>query len=266
MGRDNLSKIQHNSYINRRNHWQSLSFLINNINTIISYYFPLLWSISSINYQFSNNILIITITTTTGTIAALMKTPSCKDSTTTSSSFIMKLKPLWLMKQSLITLLQSYGYNIIIRFNTICPYNDPTILANTISSYPSLLLRCRLHTSSIQSIKQNTRPASIRPTVNGLWQSARTEYFSTIINMLRNRPTQTNMTLTERKIEKPSIQGIRILINGINGKMTECNHIILNYGTLQFNNTNSIIYYGQSRNNNNKGIISVKVWISYSAL
>lgn len=59
------------------------------------------------------------------------------------------------------------------------------------------------------------------------------------------------------------INGIRIEIKGITGKMTMSKKIIKTFGTLKFNSSDSIIDFGEAKNFNKKGIIGVKVWISY---
>nr|QRH18110.1 ribosomal protein S3 [Blastocladiella sp.] len=59
------------------------------------------------------------------------------------------------------------------------------------------------------------------------------------------------------------INGIRIEIKGITGKMTMSKKTIKNFGTLKFNSDHSIIDFGEARNFNTRGILGVKVWISY---
>lgn len=61
-----------------------------------------------------------------------------------------------------------------------------------------------------------------------------------------------------------NVNGIRIEIKGITGKMTMSKKIIKTFGTLKFNSSDSIIDIGEARNFNKKGIIGVKVWISYN--
>lgn len=63
-----------------------------------------------------------------------------------------------------------------------------------------------------------------------------------------------------------NICGIRIEIKGISGKMAMSKKLIRSIGTHQFNSHNSIIEYGFTKLLNKKGIIGIKVWISYSPL
>nr|YP_002274330.1 ribosomal protein [Blastocladiella emersonii]ABB78023.1 ribosomal protein [Blastocladiella emersonii] len=62
------------------------------------------------------------------------------------------------------------------------------------------------------------------------------------------------------------INGIRIEIKGITGKMTMSKKVIKTFGTLRFNSSDSVIDFGEARNFNKKGIIGVKVWIRSEAL
>lgn len=70
--------------------------------------------------------------------------------------------------------------------------------------------------------------------------------------------------IQESRKKNIGINGIRIEIKGITGKMTMSKKIIKTYGTLKFNSSDSIIDVGYARNLNIRGILGVKIWISYS--
>jgi len=62
------------------------------------------------------------------------------------------------------------------------------------------------------------------------------------------------------------INGIRVEIKGLSGKMAMSKKLIKSIGSHQFNSSNSIIEYGFAKSLNKKGITGIKVWISYSPI
>jgi len=68
----------------------------------------------------------------------------------------------------------------------------------------------------------------------------------------------------ENNINK--INGIRVEIKGLSGKMAMSKKLIKSIGSHQFNSSNSIIEYGFAKSLNKKGITGIKVWISYSPI